>query len=100
MTVSEKHTECCGQPLFVNSTEMARRLGIAEGEWPRVRTYFEGNGMPTKDPVVKKWFWPAIFHWLNHFYGISDHGSLVRDGKENWDPPPPRSYSRKRRIKE
>lgn len=96
MTVSEQNPECSRQPLFINSTEMARRLGIAEGEWPRVRTYFEGKGMPAKDPVVKKWYWPAMVHWLNHFYGISDE-PVVRDGKENWDPPPPRTFQRRGR---
>lgn len=73
------------EPLFVNDTEISRRLGINDKEWPRVRVYFEGEGLPKKDPVIKKRYWPAIEHWLNHRYGISDNAPEVPDGKENWE---------------
>lgn len=88
------------QPLFINGIEMSRRLGIAKGEWPRVRRYFEGKGMPKKDPIVGKWFWPAMVFWLYQYYGILKHDSGPPDGKENWGPPPPRTYQKRRRIKE
>ena len=72
------------EPLFVNDTEIMQRLGIAEGEWHRIRVYFEGEGLPKKDPIVKKRFWPAVEKWLFTRYGVSDNILLPRDGKENW----------------
>lgn len=71
-------------PQFLSDAEIGRRLGIAEGEWPRVRTAFEREGMPAKDPIAKKRFWPAVEQWLLNRHGISNSVPVPPDGKENW----------------
>lgn len=72
------------EPLYINDTEISARLGIAKDEWPRVRQQFERDGLPAKDPVVKKRFWPAVERWLLNRHGISNSVPVPPDGKENW----------------
>lgn len=67
-------------PLYVMDAEIGRRLGINEKDWPRVRCQFEIEGMPRKDPVVKKRYWPAVKLWLDQRHAFDGP-----DGKENWD---------------
>ncbi len=71
-------------PLFLSDAEVGRRLGIAEGEWPRVRTAFEREGMPRKDAVANKRYWPAIERWLLARNGFSDSVHAPPDGKDDY----------------
>lgn len=77
-------TELPTPPQFLSDAEIGRRLGIAEGEWPRVRTAFERDGLPRKDPVANKRYWPAIERWLLARYGFSDSVYVPPDGKDNF----------------
>jgi hypothetical protein len=88
------------EALFVNDTEIMRRLGIGDDAWPSVRTYLEREGLPKKDHIIRKRYWPAIEAWLNQRYGAGGHEYVPPDGKDNFDEPSPRTYQRLRRIKE
>ena len=73
------------ETVYLSDAEIGRRLGIAEAEWPRVKREFEAEGMPAKDAITKKRFWPSIVWWLYKRHGLLDGGAtLPVDGKENW----------------
>lgn len=88
------------EPLYISDAEIGRRLGIGLDMWPRVKMQFEREGWPSKDSIINKRYWPAVEHWLNHRHGITNGEVLPPDGKDNFGPYPPRTYQKRRRIKD
>lgn len=49
-----------GSALYVSETECATRLGFTRSSWQRLRSRYERLGMPRKDPVSQRRYWPAV----------------------------------------
>jgi hypothetical protein len=75
------------RPCYLSDADIARRLLISRHEWPFVRTQFETEGMPAKDAITKKRYWPAVVAWLDARHGIGAAFSdpFRKRGEEHWD---------------
>lgn len=67
--------------LYLNDTELARRLNIGADKLALMRAE---PGFPPRDAITKKRFWPAVRQWLDQRHGLSATLPEQPDGKENW----------------
>jgi hypothetical protein len=60
-----------GGTLYVTETECASRLGFSPGTWDRLRVRYERLGMPRKDPISKRRYWPAVRAFFDRHNGTA-----------------------------
>lgn len=70
--------------MYLSDQQLRDRLDISARQWPRVLTAFEREGMPGKDPVVGKRYWPAIEKWLMQRHDAAYQPPADTE-KETWD---------------
>lgn len=71
--------------LYLVEKEVAARVGVSEKAWRRLAPMLERDGMPRKDALIGKRYWPAVRAWLDRRH--MTHGSIAssaQDGEENW----------------
>ena len=85
-------------PLFADEAEIARRLGITSAEWTATAIVLERHGLPAKDALFGRRYWPAVRAFLDHRAGLTGAAPPAQlDGLENFDDRPPgRDRSRSR----
>lgn len=70
--------------MYLSDDKLRERLDISARRWPVVRAAFERQGMPGKDPVVGKRYWPAIEKWLMQRHDAAYQPPADTE-KETWD---------------
>lgn len=71
--------------LYLVEKEVAQRVGVSEKTWRRLAPMLERDGLPRKDALIGKRYWPAVRAWLDRRHAI--HGTIpasAQDGEENW----------------
>jgi hypothetical protein len=43
------------------------------------------KGFPPKDPITKRWYWPAVVTWLDRRHQVGDPFPGVIHQRENYD---------------
>jgi len=83
-------------PLFPTDAEIARELFGEEKSaieaWQILVAALERRGLPHKDPVTGRRYWPAVKAYLDRRAGLRDHDvPPTGDGQESFhDTPRPR----------
>jgi hypothetical protein len=57
--------------LYVTEAECASRLGFAPGTWGKLRARYERLGMPRKDPISHRRYWPAVRAFFDRHNGAA-----------------------------
>ena len=103
MTVGEIKRRDVTQALFVDDEELRRRINpkIGRDRFKVIVKRLEGQGFPSKHPILEGRYWPRVVRWLNKDNGvdvanneIADH---AEDGPENFDAAPRRRAKRQER---
>ncbi|WP_336801443.1 hypothetical protein [Kaistia sp. MMO-174] len=71
--------------LYLFEIEVAQRVGVSEKAWRRLAPVLERDGLPRKDALIGKRYWPAVRAWLDRRH--MTHGTIptsAQDGEENW----------------
>lgn len=72
--------------LYLYETEVAQRVGVSEKEWRRLAPILERDGLPRKDPLIGRRYWPAVRAWMDRRHSV--HATMApsaQDGEEKWD---------------
>jgi hypothetical protein len=72
-----------GIPLYANEAETARRLGISQDRWRAARRVLEPQGLPKRDSLFNRRFWPAVEAFFNRRYGLETSDTSPEVWKEN-----------------
>lgn len=75
-----------GGKLYLVEKEVAQRVGVSEKTWRRLAPVLERSGLPRKDALIGRRYWPAVRAWLDRRHAI--HGTIpssAQDGEENWE---------------
>jgi hypothetical protein len=74
------------QALYLGESEIAGRvLGDDAAQWPELAAVWEREGLPKKDPMTGKRFWPAVARWFAFRHGLAaQHIPAQADGVETW----------------
>lgn len=77
--------------LYCSEAECARRAGFGLSRWRKLAKSFERLGMPRKDAITGRRYWPAVVAFLDRHNGMAEGPAgraveqLQPDGKENPD---------------
>ena len=76
-------------PLFLTEAEIAARIGVTAAEWQGTATVLERHGLPAKDALFSRRYWPAVKAFLDHRAGLTGAAPPAQpDGLENFDDRP------------
>ena len=71
-----------GMHCYVDDKGLADSLDIDRATLGLLKNQ---KGFPPKDPITKRWYWPAVVTWLDRRHQVGDPFFGVPDGKENFD---------------
>ncbi len=76
-------------PLFLTEAEIAQRVGVSPAEWTGTAVVLERHGLPAKDALFGRRYWPAVKAFLDHRAGLTGPAVPAQpDGLENFDDRP------------
>ena len=76
-------------PLYLDEAEIARRVGVTPAEWTGTATVLERHGLPAKDGLFGRRYWPAVKAFLDHRAGLTGAAVPAQpDGLESFDDRP------------
>jgi hypothetical protein len=71
--------------LYLYEKEVAARVGVSEREWRRLVPILEREGLPRKDALIGRRYWPAVRAWLDRRHSLNATiASSAQDEEENW----------------
>ncbi|HEV7285620.1 MAG TPA: hypothetical protein VGN75_12250 [Kaistia sp.] len=72
--------------LYLFEKEIAERVGVSEKAWRRLVPVLERDGLPRKDALIGKRYWPAVQAWMDRRHSVhANMAPSAQDGEENWD---------------
>jgi hypothetical protein len=73
--------------LYMSDQELIALFGCGEKKARAAIRILEKQGLPLKDPLIGKRYFPAVTKFLDRRHGVEPHfsPSLIPDGKEEWD---------------
>jgi len=72
---------------FIDEADVFRMLGATRESKVSIIAQLDREGFPKRDPIVGKWWLPAITAFFDRRAGIApvDQPATIRaDGEENW----------------
>lgn len=71
--------------LYLYEKDVAARVGVSEREWRRLVPILEREGLPRKDPLIGRRYWPAVRAWLDRRHNLGANISpSAQDEEEDW----------------
>lgn len=89
-------------PLYATDEQIARAVfgpgKSAVSDWKTLAA--AARGMPEKDPVTNRRYWPAVRAFLDRRAGLHHHAiPATIDGQENFDADAPRPRARSQAVR-
>ena len=76
-------------PLYLDEADLAQRIGLPIEDWRAVATVLERAGMPLKDTLFGRRYWPAVKAYFDRRAGLTNAAICSQpDGLENFDVRP------------
>ena len=63
--------------LYISEDEIASRVGVGRKRWRSLAATLERDGLPKRNPVIGKRYWPAVRSFLDRMEGVGQ-GSFHR----------------------
>lgn len=71
--------------LYLSEAEIAARVGVGLARWKSLAPTLERDGLPKKNVLIGKRYWPKVRQFLDTMEGMTQAGSPTsQQRKENW----------------
>jgi hypothetical protein len=78
-------TSAAPTKLYLCEKEVAEVIGVSVRRWRVLAIILERQGLPRKDALIGRRYWPAVRAWLDRHHGLEAKMTpSAQDGEENW----------------